>query len=94
MSPFPNHSEENMQFISPSSHAHDLTAKTFVLHDRHDNLIPISESYKMTEALPNAQFTELVSFNHVRPEEGNFINMIKDAINLFRHTYGIIREAH
>lgn len=84
----------NMQFISPSSHAHDLTAKTFVLHDRHDNLIPISESYKMTEALPNAQFTELVSFNHVRPEEGNFINMIKDAINLFRHTYGIIREAH
>ena len=90
----PQEFRRNMQFISPRSHAHDLTAKTFVLHDRHDNLIPISVSYKMTEALPNTQFTELVSFNHVRPEDGNFINKIKDAINLFRHTYSIIREAH
>ena len=90
----PEQFRRNMQFISPSSHTHDLTAKIFILHDRHDNLIPVSESYKLTEALPNARFTELLSFNHVRPADGNFINIIKDAINLFRHTYGIIRQAH
>lgn len=89
----PEHFRKDMRFISPSSHIGNLKAKTFVLHDRYDKLVPVSESYKLTEALLDDKFTELLSFQHVRPEGGDFINMVKDAINLFSHTYAIVREA-
>ncbi len=89
----PEHFREDMSFISPSAHIDNLKAKTFILHDRYDKLVPVSESYKLTEALLDARFTELLSFQHVRPDGGNFIYVLKDAINLFRHTYGILREA-
>ena len=43
----------------------DVTTPTLVLHSRHDEVVPITEGRIMAAGIPNAEFVELDSKNHV-----------------------------
>ena len=86
-----------MNHISPSAHVGDLKARIMILHDRNDRLIPSAESRRLADALEergNYRYTEVLAFEHVRPASGGGLwQLVKEGVKLYRHMYGIIREA-
>ena len=68
----PEDFREAMDRISPSRYVDDIKAKLLVLHARDDELVPSAESRRLAEAMADrgdVRYTELLSFDHVRPEE-------------------------
>jgi len=86
-----------MNHISPSAHVGDLKARIMILHDRNDRLVPSAESRRLADALEergNYRYTEVLAFEHVRPASGGGLwQLVKEGVKLYRHMYGIIREA-
>ena len=83
--------------ISPSAHVDDIEARLLVLHDRHDRLVPAAESRRLlaaTEDRGDVRYTEVLSFEHVRPSGGGIGALLGEAFRLYRHMYDIIRIAH
>lgn len=82
--------------ISPSSHVDNLRARLLVMHDRHDRLVPAAESRRLRAAAGgqgnNVRYTEVLAFEHVRPE-GGLLAMLREGARLYRHMYDIIRIA-
>lgn len=87
----------SMNYISPSAHIGDLKARVMILHDRNDRLVPSVESRRLADALEergNFRYTEVLAFEHVRPASGGGLwLLVKEGVKLYRHMYGIIREA-
>ena len=87
----------SMNYISPSAHVGDLKARIMILHDRNDRLVPSAESRRLADALEergNYRYTEVLAFEHVRPANGGGLwQLVKEGVKLYRHMYGIIREA-
>ena len=83
--------------ISPSAHVDEINARLLVLHDRHDRLVPAAESRRLlaaTEDRGDVRYTEVLSFEHVRPSGGGIGALLGEAFRLYRHMYDIIRIAH
>ena len=88
---------EGMKQISPSTHLDDLKARVTIMHDRNDRLVPSGESRRLERALldrGDVRYTEVLAFDHVRPSGGGAWDMAKEGLKLYRHMYGIIREAN
>ena len=88
---------DGMEKISPSSYKDDLKARVMIMHDRNDRLVPSGESRRLVKALLEhgyVRYTELLTFDHVRPSGGRIWDIAKEAVKLYRHMYGIIREAN
>ena len=87
----------NMKAISPSAHVGGLRARIMIMHDRDDRLVPAAESRRLAEALEERgdfRYTEVLAFEHVRPAGGGGLwLLVKEGVKLYRHMYGIIREA-
>ena len=87
----------SMSHISPSAHVGDLKARIMILHDRNDRLVPAAESRRLADALEergNYRYTEVLAFEHVRPASGGGLwQLVREGVKLYRHMYGIIREA-
>ena len=87
----------SMNYISPSAHIGDVKARIMILHDRDDRLVPSVESRRLADALEergNFRYTEVLAFEHVRPASGGGLwQLVKEGVKLYRHMYGIIREA-
>ncbi len=87
----------SMNHISPSAHVGDLKARIMILHDRNDRLVPSAESRRLADALEergNYRYTEVLAFEHVRPASGGGLwQLVREGVKLYRHMYGIIREA-
>ena len=87
----------DMQTISPSAHVEDLRARVMLMHTQGDRLIPVAESRRMADWLETRgdyHYTEVLAFDHVRPDStGDLWFIGKEALKLYRHMYGIIREA-
>ena len=87
----------SMNHISPSAHVADLKARIMILHDRNDRLVPAAESRRLADALEergNYRYTEVLAFEHVRPASGGGLwQLVREGVKLYRHMYGIIREA-
>ena len=82
--------------VSPSTHVGDIRARLLVLHDRHDRLVPAAESRRLlaaTEGRGDVRYTEVLSFDHVRPGAGGIGELLGEAFRLYRHMYDIIRIA-
>ena len=87
----------DLQTISPSARVQDLRAKVMLMHTQGDRLIPVAESRRMADWLETRgdyRYTEVLAFDHVRPDNtGDLWFIGKEAFKLYRHMYGIIREA-
>ncbi len=86
----------SMRDISPSAHIGNVQARLMVMHDRYDRLVPAVESRRLVEALADRgdlHYTELVTFEHVRPGSGGIGQILKEGVKLYRHMYAIIRVA-
>jgi len=85
---------EAMDRISPSRYIDGLEADLLVLHDRDDELVPSAESRRLVAAMDgrNVHYTELLSFDHVRPDSGTGVwRLLKECFKLYRHMYGVMR---
>ena len=91
----PEDFREGMDQISPSRYVNDIKAKLLVLHDRNDELVPSAESRRLAAAMADRgdiRYTELLSFDHVRPETGTGAwLLIKEGFKLYRHMYSVMR---
>ena len=87
----------SMDDISPSAHVAGLKARLMIMHDRNDQLVPAAESRRLAEALEDRgdfRYTEVLAFDHVRPDSGGSLwQLAKEGAKLYRHMYGIVREA-
>ena len=87
----------SMNHISPSAHIGQLKARIMILHDRNDRLVPAAESRRLADALEergNYRYTEVLAFEHVRPASGGGLwQLVREGVKLYRHMYGIMREA-
>ena len=93
----PSGFRETMKQISPSTHIDNLKAPVMIIHDRNDRLVPSVESRRLERALRDkgdVRYTEVVAFDHVRPSGGGVWDLAKEGLKLYRHMYGIIREAN
>lgn len=84
-----------MSRISQSRYIDDLQAEVLVLHDRDDQLVPSAESRRLAEALQgggSVLYTELLSFDHVRPASGTGVwRITTEGFKLYRHMYRVMR---
>lgn len=83
--------------ISPSAHVDDLRARLFVMHNRYDQVIPVSESRRLVKAMGDridVRYTEFLAFDHLQPDAGGVFAFLGQAVRLYRHMYDIIRIAY
>ena len=96
-SSLPGKFRSEMKTISPSAHVNGLKAKVMLMHTQGDRLIPVAESRRMADWLETRgdyRYTEVLAFDHVRPDNtGDLWFIGKEAFKLYRHMFGIIREA-
>lgn len=90
----PAKTQENLRLISPSNGINRLLAKTYIMHDREDQLVPYVESRKLADSLASrAHYTEFAFFQHVDPTQSvDPIAFIREAAKLFWHVYLILLE--
>ena len=81
--------------MSPIACIDDVRAPLIVLiHDRHDHIIPVSESRQLWAALrgrPGASYTEL-EFRHMDPRKLSPLRLARELPKLFRAVYPIYRQ--
>ena len=95
-STLPTSFREDLAKISPSNHVGGLRARLLVMHDRHDQAVPVAESRRLVEATGDrvdVRYTEFLAFDHVRPGTGGLFTRLRQAVRLYRHMYDIIRIA-
>jgi acetyl esterase/lipase len=85
---------EFLNEISPSHGVTDLRARTLLLHDRNDHVLPYSESVRFAEqssvAEGDVRLTLIDHFHHVRPDEDSDIQgLSRDGLRLFRHIFAM-----
>ncbi len=82
--------------MSPIRCIDDVRAPVIVLlHDRHDHIIPVSESRRLWTMLrdrPGASYTEL-EFRHLDPTKLSPLRLARELPKLYRAIYPIYRQA-
>ena len=87
---------QDLTGISPSTYVDDIRARLLIMHDRNDQLVPAAESRRLlaaTEDRGDVRYTEVLAFEHVRPQGGGIGDLLAEAGRLYRHMYSIIRIA-
>jgi len=76
-----------LDLISPSTGIDRLRAKVFIMHDVGDPYVPVTESYRLADAISDPQqkvCTQFTLFDHVRPSRSlSWGELLKEAIKLF-----------
>ncbi len=92
----PDELVQYLDLISPSSGRDRLVSETLLLHDKHDHVLPYSESvrfYREAHDVTPIHLTLIEQFHHVRPdEEGDRLGLIGDGARLLRHVYRMNRS--
>ena len=87
---------ENLARISPSTYIEDVQARLLVMHDREDRMVPVTESRRLLDATRDrldVRYTELSAFDHLLPEAGGFLARLRQGLQLYMHSYHILRIA-
>ncbi len=83
--------------ISPSEGIDRLSARTLIMHDRQDELVPSEESRRMADAMRargDVYYTEFSFFQHVDPTRpANPAVFARESFKLYLHLYNVLREA-
>ncbi len=93
----PDRALADLAAISPSEGIDRLRARTLIMHDRQDELVPSEESKRMADAMRsggNVYYTEFSFFNHVDPTRpANPAVFARESFKLYLHLYNVLREA-
>ncbi len=93
----PERTLADLAAISPSDGIERLRARTLIMHDRQDELVPSEESRRMADAMRsggNVYYTEFSFFNHVDPTRpANPAVFARESFKLYLHLYNVLREA-
>lgn len=95
-SKLPEDFRRDLASVSPSRHVDDIDARLLVMHDREDRLIPAAESRRLVDSLQHRgeiRYTEVLTFEHVRPGGGGIGELLGETARLYWHMYSIIRLA-
>ena len=87
---------ENLARISPSTYIEDVQARLLVMHDREDRMVPVTESRRLLDATRDrldVRYTELSAFDHLLPEAGGLLARLRQGLQLYMHSYHILRIA-
>ena len=87
---------ENLARISPSTYIEDVQARLLVMHDREDRMVPVTESHRLLDATQDrldVRYTELSAFDHLLPEAGGLLARLRQGLQLYMHSYHILRIA-
>jgi dienelactone hydrolase len=72
--------------LSPGSGILNLKAKVFIMHDIHDPYVPVTESYRLAEAIVDPEqkvYAQFVLFDHMIPYQNvSQLALIKDVLRL------------
>lgn len=87
----PTRSRETLEQLSPSTGAHELRTKLFVIHSRDDFYVPYTESRRFVKNLQGqteVHYAELSIFRHVDTRLPlNILTLLRDIANLFFQIY-------
>ena len=87
---------ENLARVSPVTYIGGIQAPLLVMHDRDDRMVPVTESRRLVQATQDSldvRYTELSAFDHLLPEAGGLLARVRQGIQLYMHTYHVIRLA-
>jgi acetyl esterase/lipase len=88
---------DGMAETSPSMQLGGLRARTFVMHDRGDSLVPVDESRRLSRQLEkqgvDTSYTEFKIFDHIDPNPVDVTTTVPELLKLFRHLYSLFRTA-
>ena len=91
----PAHIKALLTSMSPLTHVETIHAPLMVLlHDRHDHMIPVSESRQLWDALrgrPGATYTEL-EFRHLDPTKLSPLRLARELPKLYAAIYPLYRQ--
>ena len=89
----PERGRDTFRYLSPASHAGELRAPVYLMHDVGDSLIPYTESRALVASLPPAvhvRYDEFHMFEHVTPRDpATMLGSLADLLALWRHLYAI-----
>lgn len=92
----PAHIQTLLTSMSPLTHASSIKAPLIVLlHDRHDHMIPVSESRQLWAVLggrSGATYTEL-EFRHLDPTKLSPLRLARELPKLYTAIYPLYRQA-
>lgn len=95
LSALPSHVQASFDSMSPINCVDKVRAPLIVLmHDRHDHIIPVSESRQLWTMLrdrPGASYTEL-EFRHLDPTKLSPLRLARELPKLFFAVYPIYRK--
>jgi hypothetical protein len=81
--------------MSPLTYVNDIAAPLIVLlHDRHDQVIPVGESRRLWSALSGRRgvsYTEM-GFQHLNPTKLSPLRLARELIRFYRAIYPLFRE--
>ena len=93
----PERTLADLASISPSEGIDHLSARTLIMHDRQDELVPSEESKRMADAMRargDVYYTEFSFFQHVDPTRAASPPVFaREAFKLYLHLYNVLREA-
>lgn len=82
--------------ISPSAGIERLKAKVFIMHDVSDPFVPVTESYRLADAITDPGqkvYAQFVLFDHVRPTQSlSRLTLAQEAIRLFFYLGRMLAE--
>ncbi len=84
-----------LDLLSPRSYLDRLRTEVFIVADRHDPLVPYSESQRLRDDLrrrgQDPRYAEIAIFRHVTPAlETNPVSFLADFTRLFLQTYALL----
>jgi len=86
-----------LDLLSPRSYTAQVQAEVFIVADRHDPLVPYTESVRLRHDLmaqgKPTRYAEIAIFRHVNPRlETNPASFLADFLRLFLQTYALLER--
>ena len=79
--------------LSPSAGIERLKAQVFIMHDASDPFVPVTESYRLAEAINGEVYAQFALFDHVRPDRSSSpLALIWEGVRLTRFLGRLLAE--
>ncbi|HXG42277.1 MAG TPA: hypothetical protein VNL95_06080 [Dehalococcoidia bacterium] len=97
LSQAPPELSRTLDLLSPRNYTEQIRAEVFIVADRHDPLVPYTESVRLRDDLlshgKRVRYAEIAIFRHVNPRlETDPASFLADFVRLFLQTYALLER--